>query len=169
MTDEAFVDSFRAAMARRPAGVTVLGVRAGGHALLVPLTDVASASLRPPMLTVSVFTDSRAAELLEDDAEWGLSVLDASAEGAAALARVREPGRPLVGQDVGIDLLSDDGRAVLLAAASARFVCRTAWTKEAGDHLVVAGEVLSAVATDRLGAQVHGLGRVRAWRPGGQG
>lgn len=166
---EQLEDDFRAALGRRPSGVTVLGVRAGGHALLVPLTDIASASLRPPMVTVSVFADSRAGEALDGAGQWGLSVLDASADAVTALNRVREPGRPLVGQDVGIELVDREGGAVLLDAASAHLVCRTAWAKEAGDHLIVAGDVVEARATGRAGAQLHALGRVRPWRPGGQG
>ncbi|MGC5617210.1 flavin reductase [Georgenia sp. Z1491] len=167
MSVDELEEGFRAALARRPVGVAVLGVRAGGHALLVPLTDVASASLRPPMITVSVHADSRASEALEEAEEWGITVLDDSAGAAAALARVSEPGRPLVGQDVGISLVPRPGDAVLLEDASAHLVLRTAWARPAGDHLVVAADVLEARATGRAGAQVHALGRVRPWSPGG--
>ncbi|MGC5629607.1 flavin reductase family protein [Georgenia sp. Z1344] len=169
MRGDALEEGFRAALARRPAGIAVLGVRAGGHPLLVPVTDVASASLRPPMVTVSVYADSRAAEALEDAPEWGLSVLDGSTEAGAALARVAEPGRPLVGQAVGIELVERAGDAVLLEAASAHLVLRTSWTRLAGDHVVVAADVLEARATGRPGAHVHALGRARPWSPPGQG
>jgi flavin reductase (DIM6/NTAB) family NADH-FMN oxidoreductase RutF len=156
-------------MGRRPAGVCVLGMKAGGHVLLVALTDVASASLHPPMVSIAVYADSRAGEAIESGAAWGLSVLDSSAEAAAALSRIREPGRPLIGQAVGIGVHEHDSGAVLLDAASATIACATEWTMPAGEHLVVAGRVLDAVATPRSGAHVHALGRIRPWRSDGAG
>ena len=160
-------DDFRAALGRRPAGICVLGTKVGGHVLLVALTDVASASLHPPMVSIAVYADSRAGEAVETGAAWGLSVLDSSAEAAAALSRIREPGRPLIGQAVGIDVTEHDSGAVLLDAASATIVCTTEWARPAGEHLVVVGRVVEADTRPRSGAQLHALGRVRPWRGDG--
>lgn len=161
MSDEDLVERYRAAIMRRAAGITVVAVRAGATDLAMTATDVASVSLRPPMFLFTVHTDARLREVLDDVDTWAVSILDGA--GARAAERLAEPGRPALGQLVGVDhhrgALSG---AALLKDAQAWLECRTAWIRTAGDHDVVVGEVLGAdLGRTGTGALVHHLGRTR--------
>ncbi|UNX55670.1 flavin reductase family protein [Georgenia sp. TF02-10] len=155
------IDRFRATMARRPAGVTVVSVRHAGLDLAMTATDVASVSLRPPMVLFCVYTDARLREALDEVDTWALSVLDRN--GAVAADRLAMPGRPAFGQLVGIaHHRGAASGAALLDDAQGWVECRTAWIRNAGDHDVVVGEVLDArLGATGTGGLVHHLGRVR--------
>ena len=164
LTGEDLVDAYRVTLGTRAAGVCVLAARDAGLDLAATITDVASASLRPPMLLASVHQDARLREALDEGATWVLSVLDGSADARAAARLLAEPGRPSLGQLTGISHHRLGGRdtPALLEAGAAWFECRTAWIRPAGDHDVVVGEVLR-VRRGPVGggALVHHLGRVR--------
>ena len=59
LTGEDLVDAYRMTLGTRAAGVCVLAARDAGLDLAATITDVASASLRPPMLLASVHQDAR--------------------------------------------------------------------------------------------------------------
>lgn len=173
LSGEDLVDAYRAALGTRAAGVCVLTANDAGVDLAATVTDVASASLRPPMLLVSVHADARLREALAEGSTWALSVLDSSAAARAAARLLAEPGRPSIGQLTGVAHhrpggpggpagTGGPGGPALLAAAAAWFVCRTAWIRAAGEHDVVVGEVHSARrGAVGAGALVYHLGRVR--------
>lgn len=161
---EDVVEAFRAAMARLPAGVSVVAVArpSGGvvtdHAMTA--TSVAGVSLHPPMVLFSVYTDARLRDALDHVDTWAVSVLDAGAEATAEW--LATPGRPTVGQLAGVEHRRGEvSGAALLRDAQAWLECRTVWIKEAGDHDVVVGEVLTAaVLPGARGALIHRFGRL---------
>lgn len=161
---EDLVERFRAVVMRRPAGVAVVALRAGGVDLAMTATDVTSVSLRPPMILFCVYSDARLREALETTHTWAVSLLDASA--AAVAERLAEPGRPSIGQLVGVGHhRGEASEAALVDAAQGWVECRTAWVRSAGDHDVVVGEVLDArVGPTGTGALVHHHGRLRPLR-----
>ncbi|MHB1063054.1 MAG: flavin reductase family protein [Georgenia sp.] len=161
---EALVQRYRATIARRAGGVSVVSVRAGGRDLAMTASDVASVSLRPPMVLFCAYSDGRLREALDEVDTWAISVLDAA--GAVAAERLAEPGRPARGQLLGIDHHPGPrSGAALLDPAQGWIECRTAWIKTAGDHDIVVGDVLDAtLGSTGTGALVYHLGRVRPLR-----
>ncbi|MFC7404986.1 flavin reductase family protein [Georgenia alba] len=155
------VDRFRATMARLPGGVTAVAVRRGGLDLAMTATTVVSVSLRPPMLLFSVHSDARLREVLDEVDTWAVSILDG--DGRVLAERLADPGRPAVGQLVGVrHRRGEHSGAALLEPAQAWLECRTAWIRTAGDHDVVVGEVLDAwTGATGTGGLVHHLGRLR--------
>lgn len=164
LAGEDLVDAYRAALGTRAAGACVLTVRDAGVDLASTVTDVASASLRPPMLALSVHADARLREALAEGSAWALTVLDGSAAARAAARLLAEPGRPSIGQLTGIAHHRPGGpdAPALLDAGAAWFACRTAWIRAAGDHDLVVGEVADVRRGPvGAGALVYHLGRVR--------
>lgn len=156
-------EAFRAAMGRLAAGVSVVAVPPavpGRSDAVAPVTSLVSVSLEPPMVLFCVHADARVREALDGVDRWAVSILDASAGRVADW--LASPGRPAVGAlDVVPHRRSEVTGAVLLEQAQAWLECRTAWIRSAGDHDVVAGEVLTArVAVGSRGALVHWLGRI---------
>ncbi|MGB3764513.1 MAG: flavin reductase family protein, partial [Ornithinimicrobium sp.] len=107
-------------------------------------TAVASVSLDPVLVLISVSNEARWHDAVTQAGVWGLSLLGASARSTAQW--LSTPGRPMHGQldrvahhrgSLGVALL-DDSLATL--------ECRTYATHPAGDHTVIIGRVV-AVAT----------------------
>ncbi|MGC0273721.1 flavin reductase family protein [Pseudactinotalea sp. Z1739] len=160
MTDP--VEDYRLAMSRLISGVCVISARAGSLDLAMTATSVVSVSLEPPTVLFCVHSDARLAEAVQPGGTWGVSILSAAA--GAVADWLASPGRPAVGQldRVGHHRGEHSGTA-LLDEATAWLQCRTEWTKEAGSHEVVVGQVLStALAPAGSGGIVHHLGRMRA-------
>ena len=154
-------ERYRAVMARRAAGVTVVTVRHQGLDLAMTATDVTSVSLHPPMVLFCVYVDARLREALEEVDTWAVSLLDGA--GAVAAERLAMPGRPAAGQLIGLTHRRGAASgAALVEPAQGWVECRTAWIQGAGDHDVVVGDVLAAeLGPPGTGALVHHLGRVQ--------
>lgn len=149
------------AMSRLVSGVCVVSARAGSLDLAMTATSVVSVSLEPPTVLFCVHADARLAEAVQPGRTWAVSILGARA--AAAADWLASPGRPAIGQ---LDRIEHHrgahSGAALLAGASAWVECRTEWTKEAGSHEVVVGQVLgTALAAADAGGIVHHHGRMR--------
>ncbi|WP_152191494.1 flavin reductase family protein [Georgenia satyanarayanai] len=158
---EALVERYRTTMQRLAGGVAAVSLRHGSTDLAMTATALTSVSLRPPMVLFCVHTDARLREALDDVDTWAVSLLDADAKVAAE--RLASPGRPAIGQLIGVD--HSRGRlsgAALVDQAQGWLECRTHWIRTAGDHDVVVGEVLDAtLGRTATGALVHYLGRLR--------
>ena len=165
---DAAVEAYRLAMSRMASGVCVVSARAGSVDLAITATSVVSVSLEPPTVLFCVHADARLAEVVESGGDWAVSIL--SADATAAADWLASPGRPAVGQ---LDRIAhhrgDHSGAALLDAAAAWVECRTEWTKEAGSHLVVVGQVLGTAVAPAgepgvAGGIVHHHGRMRPLR-----
>src|SRR5690242_11101873 len=85
-------DDLRAAMSRFASGVTVVStVNTDGEDVLMTATAIASVSLDPPLVLVSVGQGSRMWEALGDTDCWAISMLNADQVQAAS--RFALPGR----------------------------------------------------------------------------
>src|SRR5690625_1679591 len=154
--------TYRVAMSRLINGVCVVTARAGTVDLAMTATSVVSVSLEPPTVLFCVHADARLAEAVAPGLRWGVSILGPGAEAAADW--LASPGRPAVGQ---LDRIAHHrgphSGAALLDQATAWVEAETDWTKEAGSHEVVVGQVLAATLADQAGGGiVHHHGRMRA-------
>lgn len=162
MTDP--VEQYRVAMSRLASGVCVVSARAGSVDLAMTATSVVSVSLEPPTVLFCVHADARLAEAVQPGQAWAVSIL--AADAGAAADWLASPGRPAIGQ-LG-RIAHHRGRytdAALLDEAGAWVECRTEWTKTAGSHEVVVGQVLgTALGAADGGGIVHHHGRMRPLR-----
>ncbi len=163
-------DEFRAAMSRLAAGVALVSAfdpeeGAAGEDVGMTATAFMSVSLDPPLVLVSVRTDSRMDELLERQPLWAVSVLGETQRHIAGRFAMR--GRisdRLLFADTAHHRGAASG-APLVAGALSVVECRTVQRVAAGDHTLVVGRVLTA-ATPSAGARpllhfrgrYHGLG-----------
>ncbi|WP_407699355.1 flavin reductase family protein [Streptomyces alkaliphilus] len=140
-------DDFRAAMARLAAGVVLVTAHDEddgpmGAPIGMTATAFLSVSLDPPLVMVSVRTDSRMEEVLSRTDLWAASLL---AEGQRALAgRFAMKGRlsdRLLFRETP-HTLGDHTGAPLLHGALAVVECRTEQRVAAGDHTLFIGRVL---------------------------
>lgn len=158
---EDLVEEYRSTMARLASGISVIALRYGTADLAITANSLVSASLRPPILLFCVHRDSRMCEALEEVDTWAVSLLDARA--GAAAERLAGPGRPSIGQLLGIDYeRGQHSGAALLSQAQGWLEARTVWRKPAGEHEVVVGDVVHAQQrSTTTGALIHHLGRIR--------
>lgn len=152
-------DSYRAAMARLPGGVAVVAARAGSRDIAAVVTSLVSVSLEPPTVLVVVHSAGRLADLLVTGSRWAASVMAAGQE--AAVAWIAEPGRPDLGQLVGIQHQPGDHSGAAILPGAAWVECETSEVHPVADHVVVVGTVLGAGIGPGTGALAHRLGRVR--------
>ena len=125
-------DQLRDAMSRWASGVGVLAVREEDDVLAVTVTSIASLSLDPPLVMVSV---GEQAGILPALLEVGRFTLNALAEGDRAAAIRFADSCP-----TGRDLVPPEGDP-LLAGALWSLVC-TRWADyPGGDHRILVGKV----------------------------
>jgi flavin reductase (DIM6/NTAB) family NADH-FMN oxidoreductase RutF len=135
-------DDLRSAMSRFASGVAVVStVNADGDDVLMTATAIASVSLEPPLVLVSVGQGSRMWESLRETDRWAISMLNA--EQVQVASRFALPGRvsdrlllaslpwrrgPVTG-------------AVLLDGTLAALECTRYSMTDAGDHTLFLGLV----------------------------
>jgi len=161
-------DQVKSALGRFATGVVVLSVRDGRPPATAPpgldtpdpdedfddpaddiaatLTAFMPVSLFPPIVAIAVDLSGYVAEVLLRRAHWGLSVLESSQ--AALAGRFSAAGRPsarllLASEEHSRGALTG---ALLLDRAGATLECVTTSRQEVGDHLLVTGSVVGAVA-----------------------
>lgn len=141
---------FRRVFGRFATGVTVLTTVADGHDHAMTANTLTSVSIDPLLMLVCLRREGRFHDAVLEAGTWGVSILPATARGAAAW--LATPGRPLHGQldriphgrgpATGVPLLDD---------ALAHLECRTTAVHEGGDHSIVVGEVVTLAGPDEVG------------------
>lgn len=150
----------RQAIGRFASGVAVATSRLRGQDVAMTVDSLTSISLDPVLLMVSLHAEARVLEGVLAGGPLGISVLTARQRRIAEW--LAEVGRPLHGQLAQVP--HDHGPvtgAALVRDALATFECRTFAVYEAGDHMLVLGEVVAVQAfpTDEP-ALVHYRGRL---------
>lgn len=139
MTAASDPDAFRRAMASFATGVVVVSCRHDGVDHAMTANAVASVSLRPPLVLVSVDRATRFWEAVHHEPRWGVSILAESA--VAHAVWLSTPGRPLTGQLDDVPHHRGEHGMALLDDALAWLECRTYHRVPAGDHELLIGEV----------------------------
>ncbi|WP_251152455.1 flavin reductase family protein [Cellulosimicrobium sp. Marseille-Q4280] len=134
---EAVVDGFRDAMAGLASGVCVVTTTAGGEPAGLTTTAVMSVSLDPPLVAVGVGRTSRTLQTLRDAHAFVLHVLHHDRERTASVFASKAADK-FAGLDVrpgrhGIPVLAADARYAL--------ECDTWQEIDAGDHVLLLGQV----------------------------
>lgn len=139
--------SLRNAMAHFATGVSVVTTVAEGHDHAMTANSLTSVSLEPPLVLVCAVTDSGWHDAVADSGVWGVSLLPFS--GRPAASWLSTGGRPLLEQLGRIPHHRGELGVALVDDALATLECRTTAIHEAGDHVIVVGEVLTSHADPR--------------------
>lgn len=152
-------DEFRLAMGRFAAGVTVVTCRGRDLDHAMTANAVASVSLEPTLMLLSVEREARFHDAVVEAGSWGVSILPAAARPIAAWLSTR--GRPLHDQLERVPFHRGEATGVaLLDDALAAMECETTNTLVAGDHTIIIGRVRSVEIADHPGeALVYYRGR----------
>lgn len=135
-------DAFRAVLGRFPSGVTVVTTCEGDRDHGMTVSAFSSVSLHPPLIMVCIGDDASLRPVIERASWFGVSILSAAQE---ALSR-RFAAH--VNRFDGVGFTRGESGVALLDGALAWLECRVAARHQAGDHLIVIGEVESAGAAD---------------------
>ncbi len=128
----------RSLFRRWPAGVSVVVAEVGERRHGLTVSSLASLSLDPPLVGISIALQASLHELLKDADEWAVSILAGNQE---HLAQHFARSVPPIALWDGIELRDDDAR--LLRGAAGWLVARTVSTLPTGDHTYFVGEVIS--------------------------
>ncbi len=128
----------RALFRRWPAGVSVVVTELDGRRSGLTVSSLASLSLEPPLVGISIAHDASLHELLRDAGTWAASLL---AGDQAELAKHFARSVPPIALWNGIEVREDDPR--LLVGAAGWLTARTVDELRTGDHTFFVGELLS--------------------------
>lgn len=132
-------DAFRQALGAFVTGVTIVTTcDAAGRPAGLTANSFNSVSIDPPMVLWSLSLDSLSLPAFRQAGWWAVHVLH---EGQEALSRrfaLRDAGK-----FDGVATIPGPGGIPLLDDYAARFVCRSAFEYEGGDHAIFLGEVKS--------------------------
>lgn len=132
--------AFRHALAHWSTGVAVLTCRLQDRVYAMTLTSLASVSLVPPLVLVSVGRQSRCHDPILRADGWAVSIL--SGDQGHLGRRFAEPGRAYETQFVGVAATDAPySAAPVMNGCLVWLDCRTVALHEAGDHTIVIGEV----------------------------
>lgn len=137
LTESEADQSFRRAMGAFATGVTVVSAaRNGGRMSGITVNSLTSVSLNPPLLLWCLGDQCERYDVFADAETWGVTVLGA-ADVALALRFARAETETIAEHEAEIF-----AGAPVLRVGVAQFACRTHDRREAGDHLIIIGEVL---------------------------
>ena len=128
---------YRRAMGAFATGVTVVSAARGEESVSgITVNSLTSVSLRPRLLLWCLGDQSERYDVFAGAEHWGVTVLGADDE---ALARrfARAETETIAPAEA-----EAFGQAPVLRAGVAHFACRTFERRQAGDHLIIIGEVL---------------------------
>jgi len=139
MTDKPTIDprAFRAALGEFVTGVTIITTcdQAGAPTGLTA-NSFNSVSLDPPMVLFSLSLDSTSLDAFRQASWWAVHILSADQE-ALSNQFARRDGDKFEG----VAYTAGPGGVPLLEGFAARFVCRSAFEYEGGDHAIFLGAV----------------------------
>src|SRR5688500_17793070 len=155
---------FKDALASWASGVSIVSTRAGGLVYGLTVSSFASLSMEPPLVLVCIGNKNRLPTMIRESSAFAISLL-AKDQGDAsrALARSgREPGADL---DVPADECGN-GLPVVKGAV-AHLVCELHSELVVGDHTIVVGRVVEAVASPDREPLLYYRRRYRTLEAGG--
>jgi 3-hydroxy-9,10-secoandrosta-1,3,5(10)-triene-9,17-dione monooxygenase reductase component len=144
----------RQALGAFATGVTIVTTRtAGGGPVGLTANSFNSVSLDPPLVLWSLALTSQHIDVFRRAGCWAVHILSAGQESLSARFASRVPDR-----FAGVLWTEGDGGVPLIEGCSARFVCRTAFEYEGGDHAIFVGQV-SELTRDQAPPLIYHGGR----------
>ena len=129
--------SFRLVMGAFATGVTVVSATGvGGRRSGMTVNSLTSVSLKPPLLLWCLGDQSERYPVFASADVWGVSVLGPGDEALAVRMSRAET------ESIAAEESEMFGGVPILRAGIAHFACRTHERRQAGDHLIIIGEVL---------------------------
>ena len=147
-------------MRRFPSGIAVLTLAADGARLGVTVGSLASLSLEPPLVGVSIGVHSPLHQPLRESGRFALSLL--AGDQAPLAQHFARGGMPPLALWAGIAVRDHAGGAPLLEGALAWLLCRVWAEYPAGDHTLFVGEVVEVELGRRAEPLVYVEGGYRA-------
>ncbi|MFM1859166.1 MAG: hypothetical protein RL133_666 [Pseudomonadota bacterium] len=136
---------FRRALGTFTTGVTIVTTRSNdGEPVGVTANSFNSVSLSPPIVLWSLAKTAKSLAAFTGSNHWNVHVL--ATDQQALSATFAKPGAD---KFAGVALDEGLTPAPLMTGCSARFQCKTTSVVEAGDHIVLLGEVVAFDASDR--------------------
>lgn len=143
---------FRSALGAFATGVTIVTTRnAEGRDFGLTANSFNSVSLEPPMVLWSLAKSARSLPAFLAATHFAVHVLAADQEELSLHFAARRADK-----FSGLDLERGPGELPMLRGCSARFLCRTAFRHEGGDHVIFVGEVETFDHSDRPPLLFHG-------------
>ena len=131
---------YRHALGQYPTGVSVItAVGPGGTKIGVTANSFTSVSLDPPLVSWCPSKTVSSLPALESAPYFAVNVL--TAEQSHLARRFATSAKDLLDKFEGVAITEGIGALPLIEGAVARFQCRTARVVDAGDHLIILGEV----------------------------
>ena len=138
-------DAFRSVLGRFASGITILTSLDGeGRDVGMTVSAFCSVSLHPPLVQACIDRTASMFDALQTAGAIGINVLASDQE---ALSR-RFAAADSMHRFDGVGYTRGDNGGVLLDDALAHIECRIVARHDAGDHMVVIGEVERAAARD---------------------
>ncbi len=137
MTDQKIL---REAFGQFGTGVAIIGIKtAAGQPVGLTINSFASVSLEPPLLSWCLANESQLYEEISGTKSFSVNVLQA---GQVDLSnRMSMPGDHIFADD---EWYEGAHGGIFINDALAHFDCRVHDTAEAGDHLILIGEIMQA-------------------------
>jgi flavin reductase (DIM6/NTAB) family NADH-FMN oxidoreductase RutF len=129
---------FRAALALRAGGVAIVTARAGERVHGMTVTDFTGVSLEPPLVLICADKKSNTLPVIESGRNFAVNLLATGQE--ALSARFASKQHEWTRFD-GLDCEDGVTGAPLIPGALASLCCRVVALHDAGDHVIVVGEV----------------------------
>jgi flavin reductase (DIM6/NTAB) family NADH-FMN oxidoreductase RutF len=129
---------YRAALALRAGGVAIVTARAGERVHGMTVTDFAGVSLEPPLVLVCADKSSNTLPVIESGRNFAVNLL---ATGQEALSNRFASKQYEWTRFEGLACDAGATGAPFIPGALASLACRVVAMHEAGDHVIVVGEV----------------------------
>ncbi len=151
---------FRAALGTFATGVTVITTKGEGHPYGMTANAFSSVSLDPPLVLVCVVEGTRGGDEIQQNGVFAVNILAEHQEPISRFFASRERSS---GQDAFAEIAH---RAVatgspILESTAGFLDCRLHATHEAGDHMIIIGEVLALGADPEVRPLLFHCGRYR--------
>jgi flavin reductase (DIM6/NTAB) family NADH-FMN oxidoreductase RutF len=135
-------EEFRAAMALRASGVAIVTSRAGERLHGMTMSDFSGVSLSPPLLLICADKTANTLALIRSGGNFAVNLL---AQGQEALSAKFASKKEEWTRFDGLTCATAATGAPLIPGACASLDCRVVAEHDAGDHVIVVGQIEAVV------------------------
>ncbi len=135
-------DEFRAALGLRASGVAIVTARAGDQVHGMTMSDFAGVSLSPPLALICADKSANTLEVIQQGGNFAINVL---ARGQDALSNKFASKQDEWTRFDGLACARAATGAPLIPGALVSLDCRVVAQHDAGDHVIVVGQIEAVV------------------------